>query len=774
MAKVVIAALDSSIVVNLLCKDGKVCEKVDELATMMNINPLEWEAMQKLRSGIPGVAPTPDDDAWVLFLTLVDLWVEQEGKLANVRNLVGILNSIGCYECADKIPIQFNPEMTFITKKSLPEFLHFLNQQPRTGLVWVFPLNKDIQNITRSEERETILVALNEIMALEAKNLIISGHRGSGKEELLMSALDHKWQLGRNSPHIFWVKAENAHNVWTFIVEVAKYLKIPLVSGFHSQVTLTLVQIVAEIEKHLLLRYNYVEPSIQTLIIFSGVETLFPELVEVLEALQTLNVVSTVICVEDGSIFDGIKNFKGSKRYHVPPAGNQEAVEFLRSLRASNNAKDFELCELLEFNFSALQFAADFMKAREITVEQYIAQFRDKIKGKEGGFDEVIFPAQVNLLMDGVTPDEKMLIEILSFIEHNVRVRRDDLKRFYNLGNPAGQNFEETLSTLMNLGILRIEIGVDEGWLYPKNISTIAKCVRTNSDGAVVSQILKNMNLSDFKERNPVVKILVLWYHAVERLSKDEVNVLSPISEQISDHLIALREFTFDCFVFSRENVHKMGDKLGPDHLQVTALEHNLACAIRYWGKWEESVDLFRKVYDKFLTIEGSPHGPYCIITMRNLADTLSHLKKYDEAADWRSLQVDLLSDEGEILAAKGRLAEELILGGKIQEGKEVGEDALINWSGEKTVEFFGVKFAVGRGLRKAGKPTDAILLLEEGLKSVLELVERNPEMRIANVIDGMRMELVYSKAMVGGVRGMAGLLKAQDEVFLGPLGWKM
>lgn len=99
-AKVVIAALDSSIVVNLLCKDGKVCEKVDELATMMNINPLEWEAMQKLRSGIPGVAPTPDDDAWVLFLTLVDLWVEQEGKLANVRNLVGILNSIGCYECA--------------------------------------------------------------------------------------------------------------------------------------------------------------------------------------------------------------------------------------------------------------------------------------------------------------------------------------------------------------------------------------------------------------------------------------------------------------------------------------------------------------------------------------------------------------------------------------------------------------------------------------------------------------------------------------------------
>ncbi|OXA42757.1 hypothetical protein Fcan01_22416 [Folsomia candida] len=152
--------------------------------------------------------------------------------------------------------------------------------------------------------------------------------------------------------------------------------------------------------------------------------------------------------------------------------------------------------------------------------------------------------------------------------------------------------------------------------------------------------------------------MLVLWNHAVKYLSRVELDKLSPISEQISDHLIELRDYTFDCFVFSRDNVKTMARKLGLDHLQVAALEHNVAYVIRNWGKWEESVDLFRKVYDKFMTIE--------------------------------------------------------------------------------------------------------------------ELGEIRPGLRLGNVIDGMRMELVYSKAMVSGVRGMAGLLKAQDEVFLGPLGWKM
>lgn len=141
-----------------------------------------------------------------------------------------------------------------------------------------------------------------------------------------MSAFEQNWQLGRNSPHIFWVMGENVHNIWTFIVEVAKFLNIPLVSGFHSQFQLNLIEIMAEIEKHLLLRYNYVEPSIQTLIVFSGVEKLFPDLIEVLKALKTLNVVSTVVCVEDAGICDGIEIFEGSKRYEVPPAWNRVVV----------------------------------------------------------------------------------------------------------------------------------------------------------------------------------------------------------------------------------------------------------------------------------------------------------------------------------------------------------------------------------------------------------------------------------------------------------------
>lgn len=201
-------------------------------------------------------------------------------------------------------------------------------------------------------------------------------------------------------------------------------------------------------------------------------------------------------------------------------------------------------------------------------------------------------------------------------------MKKDTLKRFYEHGYPADDSFEEILSSFLKFGILRIESRADEGWLYPENISIIAKSVRIKSDGTIVANLLRNMILPKFKERNPIVKMLVLWNHAVKYLSRVELDKLSPISEQISDHLIELRDYTFDCFVFSRDNVKTMARKLGLDHLQVAALEHNVAYVIRNWGKWEESVDLFRKVYDKFMTIEGTPQGPYCLITMRNLVDS--------------------------------------------------------------------------------------------------------------------------------------------------------
>ncbi len=115
-------------------------------------------------------------------------------------------------------------EKIFITSKTQQAFQQFLSSQA-LAVIWAFPLNKEIQKLSRGDEtRELSTILKNLVDSEESKPLFLSSPTGSGSVELLMSSLSKAWELGVNSPHIFFIKAENAHNILTFITELTAYL----------------------------------------------------------------------------------------------------------------------------------------------------------------------------------------------------------------------------------------------------------------------------------------------------------------------------------------------------------------------------------------------------------------------------------------------------------------------------------------------------------------------------------------------------------------------
>ncbi|MGX2995012.1 tetratricopeptide repeat protein [Streptomyces sp. JNUCC 64] len=175
---------------------------------------------------------------------------------------------------------------------------------------------------------------------------------------------------------------------------------------------------------------------------------------------------------------------------------------------------------------------------------------------------------------------------------------------------------------------------------------------------------------------DPTVRYLARHSAAVAALSGNS-NDIGLLRQLLAlQGVLSERRVDAEALVLSQYTASAFPRFLGPDHLDSLASRNNLAATLWHLGRYQEAADLLRQNLDDYLRVLGPDH-PSTLTSRSNLAAALNNLGRYQEAADPHQQALDdclrvLGPDHPSTLSSRNNLAAALNNLGRYQEAADL------------------------------------------------------------------------------------------------------